>query len=75
MWCLWQIDIAKSWIDLEKNLNKKESTAKSVAIYKERISQVNEKLKEQNLSDRQRTMLESEKTIANEELEKIENTM
>ena len=53
-------------------MNKKESIAKSIAIYKERINQVNEKLKEQNLSDRQRTMFESERTIANAELVKIE---
>ena len=45
--------------------------AKSIAIQKERISQVNEKLKEPNLSDRQRTMFESEKKIATEEMEKL----
>ena len=55
-------------------MNKKESIAKSIAIYKERINQVNEKLKEQNLSDRQRTMFESERKIANEELVKIDTT-
>jgi hypothetical protein len=48
-----EIRFAKSWIDSEKNLNKKESIIKSVAMYKDRINQVNEKLKEQNLSDRQ----------------------
>jgi len=55
-------------------VNKKESIAKSIAIYKERINQVNEKLKEQNLSDRQRSMFESERKIANEEITKIETT-
>jgi hypothetical protein len=55
-------------------MNKKESISKSVAMYKERINQVNEKLKESNLSERQRTMFESEKTIASEELAKIEPT-
>ena len=52
-------------------MNKKESMAKSIAIQKERINQVNEKLKELNLSDRQRTMFESEKKIATEEIEKL----
>ncbi len=55
-------------------MNKKEAIVKSIAIYKERINQVNEKLKEQNLSDRQRTMFESERKIASEELTKIETT-
>ena len=55
-------------------MNKKESIAKLVAIYKERINQVNEKLKEPNLSDLQRTTFESERKIANEELLKIETT-
>lgn len=55
-------------------MNKKESIVKSIAIYQERINQVNEKLKEQNLSDRQRSMFESERKIANEELVKIETT-
>ena len=45
--------------------------AKSMAIQKERINQVNEKLKEPNLSDRQRTMFESEKKIATEEMAKL----
>jgi len=53
-------------------MNKKESMAKSIGIYKERINQIDEKLKEQNLSGRQRTMFESERKIANEELAKIE---
>ena len=69
-----QIDIAKSWINPVRNLNKKESTAKLVAIYKERINQVNRKLKEPNLSDLQRTMFETERKIASEELLKIETT-
>ena len=57
---------------VQKNkMNKKETMAKSIAIYKERISQADEKLKEQ-LSDRQRAMLESERKIASEELAKIE---
>lgn len=55
-------------------MNKKESISKSAAVYKERINQVTEKLKEQNLSDRQRTMFESERKIASEELAKIETT-
>ena len=55
-----------------KNLNKKESAAKLVAVYKERINQVNQKLKEPNLSDLQRNMFETEKKIASEELLKIE---
>ena len=55
-------------------MNKKEAIIKSIAIYKERINQVSEKLKEPSLSDRQRTMLESERTIANGELTKIETT-
>jgi hypothetical protein len=41
---------------------------------KEKQAKVDEKLKEPSLSDRQRTMLESERTIANEELTKIETT-
>jgi hypothetical protein len=56
------------------NMNKKDSIAKSVAIYKERINQVDEKLKDSNLSDRQRSMFESEKKIASEELVKMETT-
>ena len=55
-------------------MNKKEALAKSIAIYKERINQVNEKLKESSLSDRQRDMFESERTIATAELAKIETT-
>jgi hypothetical protein len=45
-----------------------------VAVYKERINQVNKKLKESNLSDLQRTMFETERKIASEELLKIETT-
>ena len=52
-------------------MNKKEAMAKSIAIQKERINQVNEKLKEPNLSDRQRAMFESEKKIATEEMAKL----
>ena len=59
------------WFILRIIVNKKESMAKSIAIQKKRISQVNEKLKEPNLSDRQRTMFESEKKIATEEMEKL----
>jgi len=46
--------------------------AKSIAIYKGRIEEVNKKLKEQNLSNLQRNMYESEKKIANEDLRKLE---
>jgi hypothetical protein len=53
-------------------MNKKDSIAKSIAIYKERINQVNEKLKEPSLSERQKSMYESERNIASEELAKIE---
>jgi hypothetical protein len=53
-------------------MNKKESLAKLVAIYKERINKVDEKLKEQNLSTLQRNMFESEKRIANEDIKKLE---
>jgi len=55
-------------------MNKKDAITKSIAIYKERINQADEKLKEQNLSDRQRTMFESERKIASEELTKVETT-
>ena len=48
--------------------------AKLVAVYKERINQANKKLTEQNLSDLQRTMFETERKIASEELLKIELT-
>jgi hypothetical protein len=53
-------------------VNKKESIAKSMAIYKERITQVDEKLKEENLSSLQRNMFETEKRIANEDMKKAE---
>jgi hypothetical protein len=53
-------------------VNKKESIAKSMAIYKERITQVDEKLKEENLSSLQRNMFETEKRIANEDIKKVE---
>lgn len=56
-------------------MNKKEFLAKSIAIYKERINQVNAKLQEQNLTDRQRTMFESERKIVSEELAKIETSI
>jgi hypothetical protein len=55
-------------------MNKKDSLAKSIAIYKGRIDQVNEKLKEQNLSNLQRNMFESEKKIANEDIKKLETS-
>jgi len=53
-------------------MNKKESKAKLIAIYQERIKQVDEKLKESNLSERQRSMFESEKKIATEEMAKTQ---
>ena len=53
-------------------MNKKNSLTKSIAILKGRIDQVNEKLKEQTLSELQRNMYESEKKIANEDLKKLE---
>lgn len=52
-------------------MNKNESKAKSLAIFQERIRQVDEKLKESNLSERQRSMFESEKKIAAEEMAKL----
>jgi hypothetical protein len=52
-------------------MNKKEAVAKSIQTYQERINQVDAKLQDQSLSDLQRTMYESEKMIATEELEKI----
>jgi hypothetical protein len=55
-------------------MNRKELLAKSIAIYKDRINQINEKLQEKNLSDRQKSMFESEIKIANEELIKIDTT-
>jgi hypothetical protein len=53
-------------------MNKKESIAKSIAVYKERITQVDEKLKEENLSSLQRNMFETEKKIANDDIKKVE---
>lgn len=53
-------------------MNKKKALAESIEIYKVRINQVNEKLKGQNISDAQRRTLESEKTIATEEMAKLE---
>ena len=53
-------------------MNKKESLIKSLAIYRDRIDQVNEKLKKQNLSALQRIMFESEKRIAYEDIKKLE---
>jgi hypothetical protein len=53
-------------------VNKKESMAKLIAVYKERLDQVNEKLREPNLSDRQKIMFESEKKIVTEEIVKIQ---
>ncbi|MGI0017337.1 MAG: hypothetical protein ACREA1_01360 [Nitrosotalea sp.] len=55
-------------------MNKKKALAASIAIYKMRLDQVNEKLKGQNLSNEQRFTLESEKKIASEEMMKLETT-
>ncbi|CUR51472.1 protein of unknown function [Nitrosotalea devaniterrae] len=55
-------------------MNKKKAMAASIAIYKMRLDQVNEKLKGPNLSNEQRSTLESEKQIASEEMTKLENT-
>ena len=52
-------------------MNKKDTVAKLIAIQKERIHQVDEKLKKPNLSDLQRTMFESEKKIAIEDMAKL----
>lgn len=54
------------------DMNKKKALAESIEIYKVRINQVNEKLKGPNISDAQRRTLESEKTIATEEMAKLE---
>ena len=56
------------------NMNKKKALAESIAIQKTRLDQVNEKLKDQNLSNEQKGTLESEKRIANEEILKLETT-
>ncbi|HJU14776.1 MAG TPA: hypothetical protein VJ792_10015 [Candidatus Nitrosotalea sp.] len=55
-------------------MNKKKAIAESIEIFKARISQLTEDLKEQNLSNEQRGTLESEKRIAGEELMKLETT-
>ena len=55
-------------------MNKKKALAESIAVFKVRLDQVNEKLKDQNLSNEQKVMLESEKRIANEEILKLETT-
>ena len=52
-------------------MNKKDNAARLIAIQKERIRQVDEKLKAPNLSDLQRTMFESEKKIATEDMAKL----
>lgn len=56
------------------NMNKKKALAESIAVYKVRLDQVNEKLKDQNLSNEQKVTLESEKRIASEEILKLETT-
>lgn len=53
-------------------MNKKKALAESIAIQKVRLDKVNEKLKDQNLSNEQKGTLESEKRIANEEILKLE---
>jgi len=55
-------------------MNKKKSLAESIAIQKTRLDKVNEKLKDQNLSNEQKGTLESEKRIASEEILKLETT-
>ena len=54
-------------------MNKKKAIAESIKLYKVRINQLDEDLKEQNLSNEQRGTLESEKRIANEEMAKLES--
>ena len=56
------------------HMNKKKVLAESIAIQKVRLDQVNEKLKDQNLSNEQKGTLESEKRIASEEILKLEST-
>ena len=56
------------------HMNKKKSLAESIAIQKTRLDKVNEKLKDQNLSNEQKGTLESEKRIASEEILKLETT-
>jgi len=55
-------------------MNKKKALAESIAIQKVRLDKVNEKLKDQNLSNEQKGTLESEKRIASEEILKLETT-
>lgn len=55
-------------------MNKKKALAESLAVFKVRLDQVNEKLKDQNLSNEQKVTLESEKRIANEAILKLETT-
>ena len=55
-------------------MNKKKTLAESIAIQKVRLDKVNEKLKDQNLSNEQKLTLESEKRIASEEILKLETT-
>ena len=55
-------------------MNKKKALAESITIQKVRLDKVNEKLKDQNLSNEQKGTLESEKRIANEEILKLETT-
>ena len=55
-------------------MNKKKALAESIAIQKVRLDKVNEKLKDQNLSNEQKGTLESEKRIAAEEILKLETT-
>jgi len=55
-------------------MNKKKALAESIAIQKIRLDQVNEKLKDQSLSNEQKGTLESEKRIASEEILKLETT-
>lgn len=56
------------------HMNKKKALAESIAIQKVRLDQVNEKLKDQSLSNEQKGTLESEKRIATEEILKLETT-
>ena len=55
-------------------MNKKKALAESIAIQKVRLDKVNEKLKDQNVSNEQKGTLESEKRIASEEILKLETT-
>jgi len=53
-------------------MNKKKAMAESIEIYKVRINQLDEELKEKNLSTEQRITLESEKRLATEDMIKLE---